>query len=174
MRLRADLAIGRPAPEVWETIASGRGLRRVAGLVPDGEGGGSLVINMDGEDLVFDGRGAAVGDRERRTVTVEARGEERSGRGRARMVISLRVAEDGLFSTISVEAEIIVTGGLSVVSHRIAETAYRVCDEWAAAVESGLAEPGRPQALSGAPIPAAAPAPRRRLLGALLRRMGRG
>ena len=83
------------------------------------------------------------------------KGTERSGRGRARSTLLLRVEEDGLFSTVNVEADLHLSGEIASESRLIAEQAYRLADRVAECLEQRLG-PGLPTEV---PEPASTPEP---------------
>jgi carbon monoxide dehydrogenase subunit G len=145
MRIRADFGVGHPAAEVWALLSSPDGAGCVPGLSIEGSAGGSLGLDVEARHLVFDGTAAVASDPRARTVTIEVKGTERGGRGRARSTLLLRVEEDGLFSTVNVEADLHLSGEIASESRLIAEQAYRLADRVAECLEERLG-PGRPAA----------------------------
>jgi carbon monoxide dehydrogenase subunit G len=157
MRIRADFGVGRPAAEVWARLSSADGLACVPGLVVAGSEG-SLTIGVGDRLLVFDGSAAVASDRRARTVTVEAKGAERSGRGRGRITMLLKVEEDGLFSTVDVEADLHLSGELASMTRLVAEAAYRLADRVAECLDRGAGAAPEPADLRPAhPAPEAPP-----------------
>lgn len=173
MRIRADFGVGHPAPDVWALLAS-EGSGCVPGLTPGDPG--SLAFDIEARHLVFEGSAAIASDRRARTVTVEAKGTERSGLGKGRATLLLRVDDDGLFSTVNVEAELHLSGEVSAWSRLIAEAAYRLADGVAECLDARLGEGSRPPAPAPDPVPAE-PEPEpglwKRLLGRLSRTQAR-
>ncbi|MCB2223238.1 MAG: hypothetical protein KQH83_03595 [Actinobacteria bacterium] len=149
MRLRADFGVGHPAAEVWARLASPDGAGCVPGVEIAGPDGGSLAIDVEARHLVFDGSAAVASDRRARTVTVEARGVERAGRGRGRATLLLSVEEDGLFSTVRVEADLHLSGEVADMSRLIAEAAYRLADGVAECLDASLGSAPAPEAPAG-------------------------
>jgi len=149
MRIREDFTVGHPAADVWALLASSEGADCLPGL--DLEPPGTVSFDVEARRLVFDGTSATASDERARTVTVEAKGVERSGLGRARVTLMMRVGDDGLFSNVQVEADVSLTGELSDMARLIAETAFRLSDEFAGAIEACLGKGSRPPA----PIPEA-------------------
>jgi carbon monoxide dehydrogenase subunit G len=157
MRIRADFTIGHPAAGVWAALSSPEATGWVPGLAVDA---GVLTVDVETRDLVFDGTAAATSDARAGTVTVEAKGLERSGLGRARATVMLRVIEDGLFSSVGIEAEFALSGGLAELSRLIAEAFYRTADGFAEGLEAHLAGGRLPAAPGPVPVvPDAASAP---------------
>jgi carbon monoxide dehydrogenase subunit G len=171
MRIRADFGVGHPAAEVWALLASEDGPGCVPGLAVSGPSAGSLEFDVEARHLVFEGSAAAASDRRARTVTVEARGEERSGLGRARTTLILRVDEDGLFSTVNVEADLHLSGEISSMARLIAEAAYRLADGIAECLDAALGAGSLPPAAS--PVPEAVPDEAGAVQGWLRRFLGR-
>jgi carbon monoxide dehydrogenase subunit G len=133
MRLRADLSVGRPAADVWAAISSRAG---VACLPAVDLERGTFSVALESGTLVLEGSADVVSDPRVRTVTVDARGT--SGGGRARATMMIRVREDGLFSTVDIEAELSLSGELAGRDRLVAEALYRLGDEWAACLEGRL------------------------------------
>jgi len=149
MRIREDFTVGHPAADVWLLLASAEGAACLPGL--DLEPPGTVSFDVQARRLVFDGTAATAADERARTVTVEAKGVERSGLGRARITLMMKVGDDGLFSNVQVEADVSLAGELSGMARLIAEAAYRLSDEFVEAIEACLGKGSRPPA----PVPAA-------------------
>ena len=160
MRIRADFGVGHPADEVWALLASDDGPSCVPGLQLDPPGGGSIAFNVEARRMVFEGTAAVATDERARTVTVEAKGVERSGRGRARTTLMLRVDDDGLFSTVNIEADLHLSGDVASLARLIAEAVYRMADQVAECLDEKLGADARPEGpgpvrAGGDPEPAA-------------------
>ena len=153
MRIRADFGVGHPAAEVWALLSSPEGAGCLPGLAVESPERGSLAFDVEARRLVFAGSAAVASDRRARTVTVEAKGSETSGRGKGRVTMMLRVVEDGMFSTVEVEAELHLSGEISSMARLIAEAAYRMADEVAECLDTRLGVGSRPPA----PVPEAVP-----------------
>jgi len=147
MRIREDFTVGHPAADVWSLLSSAEGAACLPGF--DLGTPGTVSFRVDARRLVFDGTASTAADERARTVTVDARGVERSGLGRARITLMLRVADDGLFSRVQLEAEVSLSGELSDMARRIAEASYPLSDEFAERLEVCLGRGSRPPA----PIP---------------------
>ena len=176
MRIRADFGVGHPAADVWALLAGPEGAACVPGLDLPGSGSGSLAIDVEARHLVFEGEAAVASDERARTVTVEARGVERGGRGKARATLLLRVDEDGMFSTVAVEADLHLSGEIAAESRLVAEEAYRLADRLAGCLEERL---GRAASASTVAVPLPKETTDRTVrddgwLHRLLRRLGAG
>lgn len=146
MRIRADFGVGHPAPDVWALLSSNDGVGCLPGLVLDESGEGALSFDVEARHLVFEGTASVASDQRARTVTVEARGTERAGRGKARTTLMLRVDDDGLFSTVNVEADLHLSGEVASMGRLMAEAAYRMADQVAECLDEKLGEGSRPPA----------------------------
>ncbi len=144
MRIREDFTVGHPAADVWSLLSSAEGAACLPGF--DLDTPGTVSFNVDARRLVFDGTASTAADERARTVTVDAKGVERSGLGRARITLMMRVADDGLFSSVQLEAEVSLTGELSSMARLIAEAAYPLSDEFAERLEICLGIGSRPPA----------------------------
>lgn len=153
MRIRADFGVGHPAAEVWALLASGMSAACVPGLQIGESGAGTLSLDAGARHLVFEGTAAVASDRRACTVTVEAKGTERAGLGTARTTMLLRVAEDGLFSTVNVEADLHLSGELVPITRLLAESAYRLADQVAECLDTTLGAGSRPAAPRPTPQP---------------------
>ncbi len=151
MRIRADFGVGHPAAEVWGRLASPEGCECVPGLSIGGPEEGSIAFDVGARRLTFGGSAVVVSDPRAHTVTVEAKGVERSGLGKGRVTLLLNVEEDGLFSTVRVEADLHLTGEAASMSRLIAEAAYRLADGVAECLDTALG--------STPPVTAAVPEP---------------
>ncbi|MCJ7726415.1 MAG: hypothetical protein MUP76_08535 [Acidimicrobiia bacterium] len=172
MRIRADFGVGHPAAEVWALLSSGDGAACVPGLEIGESGSGTLALDAGARHLVFDGTAAVASDRRARTVTVEAKGIARAGMGKARTTMLLRVAEDGLFSTVNVEADLHLSGEIVSITRLLAESAYRLADQVAECLDLALGADSRPAAPRSEPQPAD-PGPPPGWLRRLADRLGR-
>jgi carbon monoxide dehydrogenase subunit G len=178
VKIKEDFTVGSPAAAVWDLIESGSALECVPGLTVHDAQAGSLEIPLGSDRLLLDGEAAVHLDPAGRSARVEARGVERTGRGRLRVLLSLEVEDHGLFSGIRTEADLVLAGELSHLSGRFGEAAHEIADGFAERMEALLgapAVPREPAPGSGAPVPAdEEPATRRagwlaRLLGRLRR-----
>ena len=156
MRLRADLNVGSPAADVWAAVSSPSGAACLPGMDPVN---GRFTLVVETGEVVLEGSADVASDPRARTVTVDARGTEISGGGRARATLLLRVGDDGLFSTVDLEAEVSLTGEIAGRDRLVADALYRLADEWADRLEDHLGAPARAPAErngdSGAVEPAA-------------------
>ena len=157
MRIRADFGVGHAAPDVWALLSSGAGAECVPGLSLGTAGEGQLEMDVEARHLVFDGTADVASDEPARTVTAEIRGTERSGLGKARAIVMLRVEEDGLFSTVNAEADLHLTGQLSSMARLLAESAYRLADGLADRLDANLGAGSRPPAPTPEPVSSATP-----------------
>jgi len=169
MRIRADFGVGHPAADVWALLASDQGAACVPGLQLNPPGGGSIAVDVEARHFVFEGTAAVASDERARTVTVEAKGVERTGLGKARTTVMLRVDDDGLFSTVNVEADLHLSGEVAVMARLVAEAAYRMADEITECLDAKLGAGSRPPA----PKPAPAPEPPESGTGWVRRLVGR-
>lgn len=159
MRIRADFGVGHPAAEVWALLSSPDGVSCLPGLELSDSGSGTLVFDIEARHLVFDGTAAVASDQRARTVTVEAKGIERAGLGKARTTMMLRVEDDGLFSTVNVEADLHLSGRISSMGRLMAEAVYRMADQVAECLDTKLGVGSRPPAPRPIPDPEPAPEP---------------
>jgi hypothetical protein len=169
MRLRVDLTVGHPAADVWAAMSSPAGAACLSAL---DRTAGTFTLLVGSGTLVLEGTADVAADPRALTVTLHARAAEASGGGGARVTLMARVGDDGLFSTIDLEAEVVLSGDLGTRSRLIAEALYRIADEWAVCLEEHLG-PGTPPR----PVPAQPPvaeADRPRWLGRLVRRIRGG
>ncbi|MBU1227830.1 MAG: hypothetical protein KJ698_11560 [Actinobacteria bacterium] len=173
MRIRADFGVGHPAADVWSLLASSQGHSCVPGLQVGQAGRGSFAFDVQARHLVFDGTAAVASDERARTITVEARGAEQAGRGKARTTLMVKVADDGLFSTVNVEADLHLTGEIASLTRLIAEAAYRIADQVAECLEARLGT-GPPRVRPAAPPPPGEPEPKTGWLRRLAGRLGGG
>jgi carbon monoxide dehydrogenase subunit G len=146
MRIRADVGVGHPANDVWALLASRSGAKCVPGLTTGPGDVRSLAFDVEARHLIFDGTASAASDGRARTVTVEAKGVERAGLGKARTTVMLRVDDDGLFSSINLEADLHLSGEVASMARLIAEVVYRLADEMAECLDERLGAGARPPA----------------------------
>lgn len=138
MRIREDFTIGHPAESVWAFLTD---LQRAVDCVPGLDAAaGRLVLTAGDRSVVVIGAATAAVNRADRSITLELRGAEPGGGGRARARLEVSVEDGGLFSAVRVEGELTLGGELGGMKGTglVAEAAHALLDRFADCAERRL------------------------------------
>jgi uncharacterized protein len=147
VELTSAVRIGRPAPEVFDTLLDAGKVAaclpgsRLIGEVADGTYAGQIQLRIGPIDAVYAGTVRLdAADRDAGTVTLRVSGREQAGHGSADAHVDVRVEPDGATARVLISADLLIRGNVArYAPGAIGAAGHRLIEQFAGNVEQLLA-----------------------------------
>ncbi len=146
MKISHEFRVSRPIQTVWEFFED---IPEVAQCLPgaelvsdngDGTYTGKVSVKLGPLSANFDGQASVSSDHAARTGTIDGKGSDRRGGSRGSVKVRYALVEDGDGTTVSVEADITLSGAAAQFGRSgiITEMNNRMIGEFVGCVEGKL------------------------------------